>query len=549
MSVISTKILLSIFNIILSFLIINTLADGVHKATLEFIIGGSGGGSEGRNYEYCSPPPLIPPSPPALPLPLGQTKFIFADQRLALVFPVIQKFKNIISSDPLGITKSWVGPNICNYKGFYCDNPPDNKSAIALASIDFNGFQLSAPSLDNFLDQLPDIALFHANSNNFSGTISPTIAKLRYLYELDISNNKFSGPFPSAITGMNSLSFLDIRFNHFTGSVPPQLFTQNLDVLFINNNNFMQKLPDNLGNTHALYLTLANNKFIGPIPRSISKALSTLTEVLLLNNMLSGCLPYEIGFLREAIVFDAGNNRLTGPIPFSLGCLEKVEVLNFAGNLLYGMMPEVVCELRNLANLSVSDNYFTYVGPICRRLIRKGVLDVRNNCIPDLPFQRSVAECVAFFAHPSYCPYMATYTYIPSAAISSSTPTGSPLVNLLVPPDASSLLAFKSKADLGDKLRFSPNGSFAFCKWQGVNCLQGKVIRVVIEGLSLGGVFGPNTLTRLDQLRVLSLQNNSLTGPIPDLTGLVNLKTLFLDHNSLLVQSYLQSTFSTVSEP
>ncbi|XP_052190648.1 probable inactive receptor kinase At5g67200 [Diospyros lotus] len=108
----------------------------------------------------------------------------------------------------------------------------------------------------------------------------------------------------------------------------------------------------------------------------------------------------------------------------------------------------------------------------------------------------------------------------------------SPPRSLLLPHDASALLAFKSKADLSDKLRFSRNTSLAFCNWQGVQCVQARVVRFVLEGLGLGGVLGPDTLTRLDQLRVLSLQNNSLTGPIPDLSGLLNLKTLFLDHNS-----------------
>ncbi|XP_062159824.1 uncharacterized protein At4g06744-like [Alnus glutinosa] len=348
-----------------------------------------------------------------MPIPFRCRKtetLVFAEQRLAVVYPVIQKFKSIITSDPLGITKSWVGSDICKYRGFYCENPPDNLSATALASIDFNGFQLGAPTLDGFLDQLPDIALFHANSNNFSGTVSPNISKLPYLYELDISNNKFSGPFPTAVLFMNSLTFLDIRFNLFTGSVPPQVFTQNLDVLFINNNNFMQTLPDNLGSSHVLYLTLANNNFTGPIPGSIAKSLSFLTEVLFLNNQLTGCLPYEIGFLKEATVFDASNNQLTGPLPFSLGCLDKVEQLNFAGNLLSGMVPEVVCLLENLVNLSLADNYFMNVGPICRSLIERGVLDISNNCIPDLPFQRSVAECADFFAHPRICPRMWTYT-------------------------------------------------------------------------------------------------------------------------------------------
>lgn len=349
------------------------------------------------------------------PLKTDAAALVFADQRLQVVYPVIQKFKSIITSDPLGITRSWVGSDVCSYRGLFCDNPPDNNSAIALASIDFNGFQLSAPTLDGFIDQLPDIALFHANSNNFSGTISPKITKLPYLYELDVSNNQLSGPFPMAVLGMNTLTFLDIRFNLFSGAVPPQIFTQNLDALFINNNDFTQRLPDNLGSTHILYLTLANNKFVGPIPRSLPKALSSLTEVLFLNNQLTGCLPYEIGLLKEARVFDSGNNQLTGPLPMSLGCLQNVELLNLAGNLLYGMVPEVVCGLENLVNLSLSHNYFTHVGPLCRTLIQRGALDVNNNCIPDLPFQRSMVECAAFFARPRMCPpiWYHTFPFIP----------------------------------------------------------------------------------------------------------------------------------------
>ncbi|KAL0438844.1 UNVERIFIED_CONTAM: hypothetical protein Slati_2367400 [Sesamum latifolium] len=337
-----SQILIFIAVIVLVSLQVGTLAKS-HK--LEAVAGGGGGGV------------VLPvPQPPASSPSVGQ--LIFADLRLVVVYPVIQKFKNLITSDPLNMTASWVGADICNYRGFYCESPPDNKSTIALASIDFNGFQLSAPTLDGFLDQLPDIALFHANSNNFAGAISPNIAKLQYLYELDISNNKFSGPFPTALLGMDSLSFLDVRFNSFSGAIPQQLFSKDLDALFINNNNFMMRLPDTIGSGRILYLTPANNKFFGPIPRGIAKALENLSEILLLNNLLSGCLPYELGLLKQAVVFDAGNNFLTGPLPFSLACLEKLEVLNFSGNLLYGHIPEVLCGLGNLANLSLSDNYF-----------------------------------------------------------------------------------------------------------------------------------------------------------------------------------------------
>lgn len=405
--------------LVLACLVVNTMAQNTNTEALGFVIGGKrisltkGCALKDQNIPITLECPQPKTSISLPPLPLKDEIWQFAEQRLAVVYPIIQEFKSIITSDPLGITKTWVGSDICNYKGFYCESPPDNETAIAVASIDFNGFQLSAPTLDGFLDQLPDIALFHANSNNFAGTISSNIAKLPYLYELDISNNKFSGPFPAAVLGMNNLEFLDIRFNYFTGSVPPQIFTQNLDFLFINNNGFMIKLPDNIGSTHILFLTLANNKFIGPLPRSIFKAFSELTEVLLVNNQLTGCLPYEIGYLKEAVVFDVGDNQLTGQLPFSLACLEKVEQLNFANNLLFGMVPEAVCGLPNLLHFSLSDNYFTHAGPLCRFLIEKGVLDVRNNCIPDLPFQRSVAECADFFAHPRFCPHMWSYTYIP----------------------------------------------------------------------------------------------------------------------------------------
>ncbi|KAL1359548.1 hypothetical protein HN51_004865 [Arachis hypogaea] len=337
----------------------------------------------------------------------------FLDERLALIFPIIQAFKTTITSDPLGITSTWSGPNICNYTGFYCDNPPDNKTAVTVASIDFNGFQLSAPSLDGFIDQLSDLAIFHANSNNFSGTISPNVAKLKFLYELDLSNNLLSGVFPVSVLNMPTLSFLDIRYNLFSGTVPPSIFTQALDVLFLNNNNFALTLPNNLGDTKALYLTLANNKFTGPIPRSIRKASATLTEVLFLNNLLTGCLPYEIGFLKKATLFDAGNNLLTGPLPSSLGCLESVEQLNLARNQLYGQIPEVVCALGNLANLSLSYNYFTKVGPLCRNMIKKGVADVRKNCISGLPNQRSAQECFAFFLSRRSCGNPAWFNFLP----------------------------------------------------------------------------------------------------------------------------------------
>lgn len=98
---------------------------------------------------------------------------------------------------------------------------------------------------------------------------------------------------------------------------------------------------------------------------------------------------------------------------------------------------------------------------------------------------------------------------------------------------AISLLSFKSKADVTNKLiTYSITNNKTVCKWQGVQCQNNEFItHLVLENLNLTGVFAANTLSHLDQLRVLSLRNNSLTGPIPDMSKFVNMKALFLDRN------------------
>ncbi|OAY71153.1 Uncharacterized protein ACMD2_13795 [Ananas comosus] len=349
----------------------------------------------------CADPPAPPPPPPQ--------PSDFLNMRQYQAYLVIQAFKATITCDPNNVTASWVGSRPCNYTGFFCAAPPDATDMPTVASIDFNGFRLCAPSLVGFLDRLPDLALFHANSNNFSGPV-PDLTRLPFLYELDLSNNNHSGAFPAAVIPLsNQLVFLDLRFNAFSGAVPGSVFLLDLDVLFLNNNRFGQRLPAELWSSPAAYLTLANNGFTGPIPSSIGNASSVLLEVLLLNNRLTGCLPYEIGLLGNVTVFDAGGNLLTGPIPLSFGCLARLEQLNLAGNLLYGPVPDAVCWLArvgSLANLSLSENFFTSIGHSCWRLLKSGVLDVRRNCIPGFPDQRPVAECLHFFLFPKFCPFL-----------------------------------------------------------------------------------------------------------------------------------------------
>ncbi|KAG0463862.1 hypothetical protein HPP92_019931 [Vanilla planifolia] len=103
--------------------------------------------------------------------------------------------------------------------------------------------------------------------------------------------------------------------------------------------------------------------------------------------------------------------------------------------------------------------------------------------------------------------------------------------------DLSALLAFRSTADVAGRLS-SWNLSAAgdpCSSWFGVSCSSGRVTRLVLENLSLSASshhFFP-AIVRLDQLRVLSLKSNSLSGPLPPyLSSFKALKFLFLSHNS-----------------
>ncbi|XP_057965010.1 uncharacterized protein At4g06744-like [Malania oleifera] len=356
-------------------------------------------------------PPAPAPAPPPPPC--------LNDSTSQNVLLAIRNLRQNITYDPQNFTGSWEGCDFCSFKGYYCDMVP-NKHTIGLAGVDFNGAHFDGNlTFDDFIQNLTDLAIFHINSNNFTGPISSSsISNLRYLYELDLSNNIFSGEFPTALLGAARLTFLDIRFNYFSGPIPADLFDMELDVIFLNNNNFSGNIPDNLGNTTALYLTFANNNFTGGIPWSIGQV-PNLLEVLFLNNQLDGCLPYEVGLLRNLTVFDVRSNRLTGPIPKSFGCLAKMGILVLADNEFYGEVPETLCMLTNLTQLDLSGNFFTQMGPICQSLVRAGVMNATGNCISGLPGQR--ANCTASASKTKYsCPNESTFSIVPCNVSSSS---------------------------------------------------------------------------------------------------------------------------------
>ncbi|KAL3571653.1 hypothetical protein D5086_025557 [Populus alba] len=327
----------------------------------------------------------------------------FPNPRLRKAYIALQAWKKAIRSDPLNITGNWEGLRVCDYNGVFCAPALDDPKQNVVAGIDLNHFDIVG-YLPVELGLLTDIALFHVNSNRFSGIIPKSFSRLTLLHELDVSNNRLVGPFPEVVMSLPSLKYLDIRYNDFEGGLPPEVFEKDLDALFLNNNRFTSTIPETLGSSPASVVVIANNKLTGCIPSSIGKMGSTLNEFIFLNNSLSGCLPSEIGKLGNATVLDVGSNLFSGVLPRCFEGLSQVERLDVSHNLLTGFVPQGICKLPNLVNFTFSYNYFNGEAQACSPPKRKDIaMDDTSNCLPDRPKQKSPKICHPVVRKPVDC--------------------------------------------------------------------------------------------------------------------------------------------------
>ncbi|GMH21998.1 hypothetical protein Nepgr_023841 [Nepenthes gracilis] len=67
--------------------------------------------------------------------------------------------------------------------------------------------------------------------------------------------------------------------------------------------------------------------------------------------------------------------------------------------------------------------------------------------------------------------------------------------------------------------------------WVGVICLNGSVWGLQLENMGLSGKIDVDELTRLNNLRTLSIMNNKFQGEIPDLRRLTKLRSIYLSNN------------------
>ncbi|KAK3027635.1 hypothetical protein RJ639_040242 [Escallonia herrerae] len=170
------------------------------------------------------------------------------------------------------------------------------------------------------------------STNNFSSGF-PSFGDCSYLQYLDLSSNKFRGDVTVALSTCKQLSLLNLTHNLFSGAIPV--------------------LPS--GGIHFLYLS--GNLFQGVMPPHLADLCTSLVELDLSSNNLSGSVPASFGACSSLEFLDISNNNFSGELPIdTLFQLSSLKTLVLAFNNFVGGLPESLSKLSNLETFDVSSN-------------------------------------------------------------------------------------------------------------------------------------------------------------------------------------------------
>ncbi len=262
---------------------------------------------------------------------------------------------------------------------------------------------------------LIELENLYLEANELTGSIPVELGSLTNLERLYLQSNGLSDEVPSELTGLSSLIRLYLYGNELTGKLPDGLRNiETLTWLRTNNNAglcapetaefqaFLEGLeywmgdacqPDDTAERAALaaiYDALGgdnwhintNWKSDKPLKdwHGLTVVDSSVVQLGLGNNNLTGSIPAEIGNLPNLERLTLWNNNLTGSIPAELGSLTKLEQIHLAENGLSGSIPSELGNLTNLMHLNLYRNSLSGAVPAeLGSLTSLKGLDLNNN--------------------------------------------------------------------------------------------------------------------------------------------------------------------------
>ncbi|CAK9010967.1 unnamed protein product [Durusdinium trenchii] len=233
--------------------------------------------------------------------------------------------------------------------------------------------QLTGP-IPMQLSQLQALDWFNLDSNQLTGEIPRELGQLKAMRALTLRRNQLSGEIPKELGELPALTTLDLAMNQLKGPIPAELAQlKALRILFFDSNDLEGEIPPGLGGLPALSkLDLRKNHLTGPIPKELG-GLQALTTLGLSENELEGVVPKELGHLASLRSLFISHNQLQGRLPKELGQLEQLQELFLAENQLSGELPKELGELKHLRTLVLYENQLS--GRIPKELAQSEALE------------------------------------------------------------------------------------------------------------------------------------------------------------------------------
>ena len=488
-------------------------------------------------------------------------------------------FDEVACDDPFAYLKvsTWIshgegeGSDCCSWDGVECDRVTGHVIGLHLATSCLYGSINSSNTLFNLV-HLKRLDLSH-NHFNYS-EIPSAVGRLSRLTSLNLSYSGFSGQIPMELLALSKLVFLDLSANpmlqleksgfrnlvqnlthlkklhlsqvNISSTLPHELVnSSSLTSLFLDECGLHGEFPITIFQLPSLhYLSVRYNPdLIGYLPEF--QETSPLKLLYLAGISFSTELTTSIGRLGSLTELDINSCNFTGLIPSSLGHLPQLSYLDLSNNSFSGQIPSSLANLTQLTYLSLSLNYFkvgtvSWLGPqtklttlYLRRInfsgeIPSSLLNMSQLSILSLGDNQLIGQIPSWLMNLTQL----TELYLQGNNLEGSIPSSLfELVNLqLLYLNSNRLngtmeLHMLSNLKNLTHLRLSDN-MLSLLSHTSANATFPKLNFLELNACNLTEF--PDFLHNQDELKMLSLSNNKIHGPIPKWMWNISKETLIV---------------------